>query len=149
MRRGGTPGGWGAGIKTWLRSRRTRSRSLGRRRGNSRTVGDDTRSLRLGALLTLYRGSPAEPLQFRDDLPLAQLAALADLTDDDRHLVNACLVVEREMLEEEWEAVAVLLAGGMFGEEEAEDRLDEAIENGELGLIAGEVLALMQLGLLE
>jgi hypothetical protein len=147
MRKGATPSGWSAGIKTWLRSRRTQSRSLGRLRVFFPTAGDNTRSLRLGALLYLYRGSPAEPLQFRGELDYDERDALADLTDDDMHLANACLAVERELLDEEWEAVAVLLAGGMFGEEEAEDRLDEAMENDELGRVADEVLALMRLGL--
>jgi hypothetical protein len=146
MSRGATPSGWSAGIKTWLRSRLTRSRCRGRLRGFFPTAGSDTRSLRLGAVLYLYRGSPAEPLQFRGELHVEELDALADLTDDDRHLVNACLAVERELLDEEWESVAVLLAGDMFGEEEAEDRLDEAMENDELGLIAREAIALISLG---
>jgi hypothetical protein len=137
------------GIKTWLRSRLTKSRLAGRLRGNSQTAGSDTRSLRLGALLYLYRGSAADPLAFVGELDADEHVALGDLTDEDRHLVNACLTVERELLDEEWESVAVLLAGGMFGEEEAGDRLDHAMENDELGRIADEVIALMQLGLLD
>lgn len=149
MRRGATPSGWSAGIKTWMRSRLPKSRLAGCRPGFSRTAGDDTRSLRLGALLYLYRGSPADPLAFAGELDADELVALGDLTDDDRHLVNACLAVERELLDEEWESVAVLLAGDMFGAEEADARFDEAIENDELGRIADEVIALMQLGLLD
>lgn len=121
----------------------------GRPRGNYPTSGDDTRSLRLGALLYLYRGSPAEPLAFRGELDADQLSALADLTEDDRHLANACLAVERELLDAEWEQAAVLLAGGMFGEEEADRRFDEAVERDELGRIANEVIALMALGWLD
>jgi hypothetical protein len=145
----GTPSGWSAGIRTWLRSRVTKSRPRGRRRGGYPPAGSDTRSVRLGALLYLYRGSPVEPLQFRGELDADELDALADLTEDDMHLVNACLAVERELLDEEWGSVAVLLAGDMFGEEEADARLDEAMERDELGRIAGEVIALMQLGLLD
>ncbi len=130
----------------WLRSRLTVS--LGRQPGCSPTAGsgDPDRSLRLGALLHLYRAWPVDPLAFAGELDPDEQDALADLTEDDRQLVNACLVVERELLDGEWDAVAVLLAGDMFGEEEADDRLDEAMDSGELGRIAGEVTALMALG---
>jgi hypothetical protein len=78
-----------------------------------------------------------------------ELDALTDITEDDMHLANACLSVERELLNSEWESVAVLLAGGMFGEEEADARFDEALERDNLGYIAGEVIALMALGWLD
>lgn len=149
MRRGATRSGWSAAIRTWLRSRRTKSRFRGRLRANFPSAGSDTRSLRLGALLHLYRGSPAEPLAFRGELDADELDALADLTDDDVALLNACLAVERELLDEEWAQAAVLLAGGMFGEEEADARFDEALERDELGRIANEVIALMALGWLD
>jgi hypothetical protein len=151
MRRGAIRSALSAAIKTWLRSRRTKSRFRGRRRAFSPTSGsgDPARSLRLGALLYLYRGSPGDPLAFRGELDADELDSLADLTDDDVRLAEACMTVERQLLDREWEAVGVLLAGGMFGEEEADARLDEAMERDELGRIAGEVIALMQLGLLD
>jgi hypothetical protein len=37
----------------------------------------------------------------------------------------------------------------MFGEEEADARLDDALEHDNLGRIAGEVVALMEFGWLE
>jgi hypothetical protein len=151
MRRGGTRSGWSAAIKTWLRSRRTKSRLLGRIPASSPTAGsgDPARSVRLGALLYLYRGGPADPLAFRGELDADQLDSLADLTEDDMHLANACLAVERDLLNDGWRAVGLLLERGMFGEEEAEARLDAALERDELGRIASEVIALMQLGLLD
>jgi hypothetical protein len=150
MRRGATRSGWSAAIKTWLRSRRTKSRLRGRVAAFSPTAGsgDPARSVRLGALLYLYRGGPADPLAFRGELDADELDSLADLTDDDMHLANACLAVERELLNRDWRAVGLLLERGMFGAEEVDERFDAAVERGELGLIAGEVLALMELGLI-
>ena len=150
MRRGTTRRGWGARIKTWRRSRRRR-RAAGYPASSSPTSGSAIvwRSARLGALLCLYRGGHRDPLSFRGELHPDELASLADLTEDDRHLVNACLEVERELLDREWQLVSLLLAGGMFGDEEAGARLREAAKRGEVGSIARELGALMDLGLLD
>ena len=145
MRKGGMRSGLSAAIKTWLRSRRTGSRSAG---NPASSPTSSERSKRLGALLYLYRGG-GDPLAFSGELHSDELESLADLTDDDRHLANACLELERELLNREWRSADRLLAGGMFGAEEADAKLDEALENDELGRIAGEVIALMQLGLLD
>ena len=146
MRRGGTRSGWSAAIKTWLRSRGTKIRSLGRTAASSPTAGsgDPARSLRLGALLYLYRGGPVDPLQFGGELDADELDALADLSDDDMHLANACLSVERQLLRRDFRRVERLLAADMFGEEE----VDEALERGDVVKHADEFLALMALGLL-
>lgn len=77
------------------------------------------------------------------------LDALAGLTDDDMHLANACLAVERELLDRDFRQVERLLAAGMFGEEEVDERFEAALERGELGAIAGELIALERLGLLD
>ncbi len=150
MRRDGTPSGWSAGIKTWLRSRRTKGRLRGRTPASCPPTGsgDPDRSKRLGALLYLYRGG-GDPLQFRGELHADELDSLADLTDDDVSLAEACMAVERQLLNREWRSVGLLLERDMFGAEEVDARLDEAIEQDELGRIAGEVIALMQLGLLD
>ncbi len=150
MSRGGTPRGWSARIKTWMRSLRRRDRSGGNLASSPTSgSGDVGRSKRLGALLYLYQGGHHDPLQFRDELHADELDALADLTEEDMHLTNACLEVERELLSQEWAAVKRLLARDMFGEEEADARLDDAMDRDELGAIAGEVLALMSLGWLD
>ena len=148
MRRGSTRRGWGARIRIWRRSRRRR-KAAGFPASSSPTSGDPLRSARLGALLYLYRGGHREPLSFRGELHADELAALADLTEDDRQLTNACLEVERELLDREWQLVSLLLAGGMFGDEEAGARLREAAKRGEVGSIARELGALMDLGLLD
>lgn len=150
MRRDRTRLGWPARIKIWMRSRK-RANSGGYPASSCPTSGsgDVFRSKRLGALLYLYRGGHSDPLRFSDELHPDELDALADLTEDDMHLANACLEVERELLNREWQAAGKLLAGHMFGEEEADAKLDEAMEQDELGAIAGEVLALMRLGWLD
>ena len=111
--------------------------------------GDPARSKRLGALLYLYMGNPADPLSLRDELDPDELDSLADLTDDDRHLVNACLEVEawvrpRE-IRREIKLVERLLAADMFGEEQIED----AIARGDVARHPREFLTLMALGLLD
>jgi hypothetical protein len=107
--------------------------------------GDVFRSKRLGALLYLYRGSPADPLSFRGELHSDELDALADLTEEDMHLTNACLEVERDLLRRDFRRVERLLAADMFGEEE----VDEVLERGDVVPHAKELLALMALGLLD
>ena len=150
MRRGGTVSGWLARIKTWRRSRRQES-AAGYPASSYPTSGsgDVFRSKRLGALLYLYRGGHSDPLRFRDELHPDELDCLADISEDDMHLVNACLEVEAWMLKQEWAAADRLLAGGMFGADEADAKLDEAMEHDNLGRIAGEVVALMELGWLD
>lgn len=140
MRRGATSGGWRALIKTLRRLRQRRNRPTG---GSG--SGDPARSKRLGALLYLYRGSPPDPLAFQGELHPDELDSLADLTEDDRHLANACLEVEASLLRRDFRHVERLLASGMFGEEE----VDEVLESGDVGRVAGELLALMALGLLD
>ena len=154
MRKGETPSIWSARIKTWLRSRRTKSPSLGRPRGNSPTAGsgDPARSLRLGALLHLYRVSPDDPLARRDELDPDELDALADLTEDDMHLTNACLEVEAWSLprevRRELRLVERALAAGLFGEEELEAALDTGSYTGSREGLRG-MQAVMRLGLLD
>lgn len=146
MRRGWTRSGLCARIKTWMRS--WRLRSSGGFPASSclpSGSGDVHRSKRLGALLYLYRGSPADPLAFRGELHADELSALADLTEDDMHLANACLEVERDLLRRDFSRVERLLAAGMFGEAE----VDEVLESGDVGRVAGELLALLALGLLD
>lgn len=106
--------------------------------------GDVHRSKRLGALLYLYRGGHRDPLSFRSELHSDELAALADLSEEDMHLANACLEVERDLLRRDFRRVERLLAADMFGEEE----VDEALERGDVGRVAGELLTLMALNLL-
>lgn len=154
MRRGATPSGWSAGIKTWWRSRRIRSLRRGRLRGNSPPAGsgDPARSLRLGALLHLYRGSPADALARRDELDPDELDALGDLTEDDMHLANACLEVDAWSLprevRRELRLVERALAADLFGEGE----LVKALETGSYAAsregLRG-MQALMRLGLLD
>lgn len=124
--------------------RRRRSRIAG-----GTGSGDPARSKRLGALLYLYRAGPADPLTFQGELDPDELDALADLTEDDMHLANACLEVERESLDQEWLWVRLLLKRGMFGVEEAEAEFDEAIENEEPDRVMTALVALEQLGLLD
>jgi hypothetical protein len=76
--------------------------------------GDTTRSRRLGALLYLYAGGPPDPLALRDELHRDELDALADLTEDDRHLANACLALEAHLRRRQFAAVERLLAVGVF-----------------------------------
>jgi hypothetical protein len=146
MRRGETSSGWLARIKTWTRSRK-QATSDGYPVSNCLPSGSGNvyRSKRLGALLYLYRGSPADPLAFRGELHSDELAALHDLTEEDMHLANACLEVERDLLRRDFRRVERLLAADMFGEEE----VDEVLESGDVGPVAGELLALMALGLLD
>ena len=129
-----------------MRSRRRKS-SDGSPASNCPTAGsgDIGRSKRLGALLYLYRGSPADPLASRGELHNDELDSLADLTEEDMHLANACIEVEASLLRCDFGRVERLLAAGMFGEEE----VDEVLERGDIGPVAGELLALMALGLLD
>lgn len=154
MRRAGTPRGLSARIRTWSRSWLTRSRAGGGRQTATTfpTCGDGdvaTRSKRLAALLYLYRGEHPDPLQFKGELHSDELEALADLTEEDRYLANACLEAERALLDREWEAAGLLLERGMFGEDEADAAMDQAIQSGNIGAIAGEVAALLSLGWLD
>jgi hypothetical protein len=145
MRRGKTSGGLRARIKTWIGSRRLANPiPTTWRRGS----GDPARSLRLGALLHLYRGGPTDPLAGQGELPLDQLAALGSVTEDDMHLANACLEVEAWLARANFRRVERLLAADMFGEEEAETRLNMAMKRDDLGCIAQEVIDLMSLGLI-
>jgi hypothetical protein len=146
MRKGWTSSGWIARIKTWRRSRKLQT-SGGYQASSCPPSGsgDVYRSKRLGALLYLYRGGPADPLAFRGELHSDELDSLADLTEEDMHLANACLEVERDLLRRDFRRVERLLAAGMFGEEE----VDEVLESGDVGRVAGELLALMALGLLD
>lgn len=146
MRKGWTSRGWLARIRTWTRSRK-RATSAGYPASSCPPSGsgDIHRSKRLGALLHLYRGSPTDPLAGQGELPLDQLAALGGLTEDDMHLANACLEVEASLLRRDFRHVERLLASDMFGEEE----VDEVLESGDVGPVAGELLALLALGLLD
>lgn len=74
-----------------------------------------------------------------------ELDSLADLSEDDMHLANACLEVERELLRRDFRRVERLLTADMFGEEE----VDEVLESGDVVPHAKELLALMALGLLD
>jgi hypothetical protein len=138
----GTRRGWRVRIRTWRRSLRRGNRT---RPTGPTGSGDPARSKRLGALLYLYRGSPSDPLAFRGELDAAELDSLADLSEDDMHLANACLEVERELLRRDFRRVERLLASDMFGEEE----VDEVLESGDVVPHAKELLALMALGLLD
>ena len=146
----GTRSGWRARIRTWMRLRRRGNQSAGRPEFSPASGnGDPARSKRLGALLYLYMGNPADPLALRDELDPDELASLAGLTEEDRHLVNACLEVEAwvrpRQIRREIKLVERLLAADMFGEEE----VDEVLESGDVVPHAKELLALMALGLLD
>ena len=99
-------------------------------------------------MLYLYRGGPADPHAFRVELRADELDALAGLTEDDMHLANACLEVEASLLRRDFRRVEPLLAADMFGEDEVDEAL-ERVERGEAGRVASELLALMELGLLD
>jgi len=86
-------------------------------------------------------------MEFWDELPDNEQDALAELDDEDRHLVNACLEVEAWLARRNFRRVEGLLAHGMFGEREAAERLRAASAEGELGLIARDLADLMDLGL--
>lgn len=146
MRKGWTSSGWLARIKTWRRSRK-RATSAGYPASSCPPSGsgDVHRSKRLGALLYLYRGSPADPLAFRGELHSDELDSLSGLTEEDMHLANACLEVERELLRRDFRRVERVLAADLFGEEE----VDEVLESGDVVPHAKEILALMALGLLD
>jgi hypothetical protein len=139
MRRGATSDGLPALIKTLRRLRR---------RANLPTCangpGDPARSKRLGALLYLYRGGPPDPLAFQGELDPDELDALGDTTEDDRHLVNACLEAEAALLRRDFRRVERLLAADMFGEEE----VDEVLDSGDVVAHAKEFQTLMALGLI-
>ena len=104
--------------------------------------GDPARSKRLAALLHLHRGAVAHPAELWG-VPIDQHAALAGLTEEDMHLLNACLVVEHELLERECLMAQHLLAYDMFGEEE----LCEALERDDLD--RRHLAAMYGLGLLD
>lgn len=134
-----------ARIKTWRRSRRRENRPV----STDFQSGDPARSKRLGALLYLYRGGPADPLARQGELDPDEIDALADLTEEDMHLANACLAVENWSLprecRRELRLVERLLTADMFGEEE----VAEVIESGDVAAHAKELLALLALGLLD
>jgi hypothetical protein len=143
MRKGWTTRGWLARIRTWTRSRK-RVTTAGYPASSCPPSGsgDVSRSKRLGALLYLYRGGHRDPLRFRDELHPDELDSLADLTEDDMHLANACLEVERQLAQQEFRWAERLLAGDLFGEEE----VDEALERGDLD--RRDIAAMWLLGLL-
>jgi hypothetical protein len=142
----GTRSGWLARIRTWRRSRR---RTNPTPPTGPTGAGDLARSKRLGALLYLYMESPADPLAVRDELDPDELEAFRDISDEDMHLANACLEVERwakpREIRREIKLVERLLAADLFGEEE----VTEAIERGEALEHPTEFLTLMALGLLD
>jgi hypothetical protein len=106
-----------------------------------------SRAERLDVLITIF-GS--QHLTADDALAFVdrdKFYAISDMTDEDQALADACLDLEEELQDRAWAAVERLLAHGMFGEQEAEAKLDAAVQRGEVGLIAQQLIDLMDLGL--
>jgi hypothetical protein len=113
-------------------------------------LGDATysRAERLDVLLAIFGNqhlTADDALAFVD---WDDFYAISDVDDEDQALADSCLDLEEELADREWEAVERLLFHGMFGAEEVEAKLDELAEAGLIGMIAADLTALMDLGLI-